>query len=216
MTREDRRRHNRELAAWCRAHRLMPAGEVWAAVKSGCRDVDALRALAGQPAAAPVVDSSSSAAPAVDRSSSSAAAPARAAGKMRAVGTVRDGDILPTGVVAGDPVTDPDTGRVWVTVRDAAGELVDHEYGPADELDVIRPRRAPAWVAAAAADYRDARDAWAAGRESSLPAPTSVPGVAGSSASMMQLTDDEYAAAFPRPRYADFVREHAARIRVPS
>lgn len=204
MTRQDRRQANRAMAAWCREHRLMPAGEVWAAVKAGCRDVDTLRALqTGRPAPAPAV----SAAP--------AARPARS-GRMRAAGTVRDGDILPTGVVAGDPVTDPDTGRVWLTVRDAAGELADSEHAADALLDVIRPRRAPAWIAAAAADYRDARDAWAAGRESSLPAPTSVPGVAGSSASLMQLTDDEYAAAFPRPRYADFVREHAARIRVSS
>lgn len=190
-TRAQRKAARRELAAWLRAHDITPTGAAWDAATAGERDVTTLRTL---------------------NTRDGASARRTADGRRTAAG-LRDGDILETGTVVGDPVTDPETLRVWVTVRTPAGELVDVDHAPTVPLEVTRPRRAPAWVQAAAADYRDARDAWEARRESTAPAPTTVPGVAHSSASYSQLTDGEYAAAYPRPVFADFLSAHADRMR---
>src|SRR5205085_11831384 len=66
---------------------------------------------------------------------------------------------------------------------------------------------------AAVVDYRAARDAWEALRESGQPAPSSVPGVAGSLVAMHQLEDEDFRAAHPAPRFTTFLAEHAARQR---
>lgn len=191
MTRAARKQAHRDLAAWCRDHGVTPNGAAWAAVKDGSRDTLTLRRLnVAEGCAARVTPDGS-----------------------RLAAGIRDGDIIAgRGTVLGAPVTDPDTGNLWVTVAGADG-TTDIELAPSDVVDVARVRRAPAWIQAAAADYRAARDTWEAARESGMPAPSSVPGVAGSNASMMQLEPGDYAAAYPRPRYADFVRDHADRNR---
>jgi len=55
-------------------------------------------------------------------------------------------------------------------------------------------------------DQRDARDAL---RESSLPAPSSVAGSAGSGVTMMQLEDDDFDAAVPRVTFKMWLEQHA-------
>lgn len=72
---------------------------------------------------------------------------------------------------------------------------------------------APPWVRAALDDYRTAVAQWEEQRESGRMAPAAY--AFGAQIAMYQLEDDEYAKAFPRPRFTDFVSEHAARRRNP-
>lgn len=186
-----RREANRAAAAWLRDNGLHPAGRVWEAARAGTRDVLTLRSLA-------IVDGQR----------------VRVADGARTVSSLKDGDMLTGhGRVTGDPVTDPDTGRAWVTVTGPDGSVTDLDLHPATPCDYTRTRKAPAWVAAAAAEYRDARDAWQAGIGSDRIVPTSVRGAAGSAATCAQLEPGDYAEAFPRPLYRDFLSEHAARLR---
>lgn len=73
-----------------------------------------------------------------------------------------------------------------------------------------RPRSEPIghhwwreWVTEA---YRAARDAWEANRESGLSMAPGVAGTAHALAGNHQLSDVEYAQAFPPPRLGDFMR----------
>lgn len=191
-TRSARREWRRELAAWMRANAVSPTGAAWDSALAGSRDVAALRLANAADGAAP------------KRLPDGAALPAY----------VRAGDVLTGhGVVVADAIADPETGATWVVVRSADGALVDVELPAGEPVDVVRKRVAPAWVQAAAADYRGARDAWEAARESGRPAPSSVPGAAGANVSMMQLEDADYRAHVPAPRFAEFLADHAARMR---
>lgn len=58
-------------------------------------------------------------------------------------------------------------------------------------------------------DYRDARAAWEALRESGAQAPTSVPGVAHSEAAIYQLEDEDFRAAFPPPTFRQWLEANA-------
>jgi transposase InsO family protein len=196
MTRAERKQARRDLAAWCRDNGITPQGSAWElAWEQGSRDVAAL-------IAANLTDG----------------CPAkRLPDGHRLPGGLKDGDYLPDhdGTVKGSPLPDPERGTVWcvITHGDATRDL---ELPATAPVAVVRTREAPAWVLAAAADYRDARDAWEATRESDRAlAPTTVPGISGSGVTMSQLGPDEYARHVPRPRYADYVREHAARNRQP-
>jgi hypothetical protein len=212
-TRAERKQARRELATWMREHGLAPTGAAWhAAADDGCRDVDALRVLAAR---------------------DGATAKRLPDGRLLPAG-LREGDTLADGArVICPPVLDPDTGAVWLTVRAPAphgttgqGDTGQGDTGrtedramPAGEPvpGVTRsPRTAPAWVQAAAADYRDARDAHAAWRESGAPVPSSVPGTAGSGAAAYQLEDADVATYAPPPRFRDYLAEHAARMREPA
>ena len=127
------------------------------------------------------------------------------------------GDWLPdygAHVVAVYAGPDPDTGRevVWLTLSDGS----DVELTRRAKVWIHRTYAAPEWVAAATSEYRDARHAWEALRESSAPIPAgAVAGAAGSSVSYCQLEEADYRAAFPVPRLAAFLRDHAARRREP-
>ena len=59
--------------------------------------------------------------------------------------------------------------------------------------------------------YRAARVAWELRRESSEVVPSSVPGVAGSDIACYQLDDETYKAAYPAPRFKDFLVQMADR-----
>lgn len=61
--------------------------------------------------------------------------------------------------------------------------------------------------AALVAEYRDARDAQLALRESGVTAPASV--TFGSSATYSQLEDDDFAAVVPPVRFKDWLLGHA-------
>jgi hypothetical protein len=202
VTRAERKTARRDLAAWFRDHALTPNGEAWrAATDDGVRDVETLRRL-------------------------------NAADGLTAK-RLPDGSVLPAGLHPGDrltdddavvlapPVTDPETGTVWVTVTttDPTGvtRQDDRQLPAGTPVDVTRaPRTAPAWVQAAAAEYRDARDAWEGLRESTtVLAPSTVPGCAGADVTMAQLETADYATHVPRPRFADYLRDHAARLREP-
>jgi hypothetical protein len=197
MTRAERKQARRDLAAWCRDHGVTPQGQAWElAWEQGSRDVAAL-------IAANLADG----------------CPAkRLPDGHRLPGGLKDGDYLPDhdGTVKGSPLTDPERGTVWVILSSGPDGTRDVELAPAEPVAVVRVREAPAWVQQAAADYRDARDAWERGRESDRAlAPTTVPGIAGSGVTMSQLGPDEYARHVPRPRYTDYLRDHAARNRQP-
>lgn len=59
--------------------------------------------------------------------------------------------------------------------------------------------------------YQAARSAWELRRESGELVPTNVPGAAGGSIACYQLSDEEYAAAFPPPRFKDFLVDMSTR-----
>lgn len=188
MTRDERRQANRAAAEWARGQGVTPSGRAWDAMRAGCQDVAMLRSL----------------------NLTDGCLARRMPDGARPASTLRDGDILTgSGRVTGAPVIDPDTRSLWVQVTREDGTVADLDIMPATPVHYARPRPA-GWMSAAGAAYRDAVDAWQAGRESGRPAPTSVPGVAGSDASCMQLTDEEYAAAFPKPDWRAFVREYVA------
>lgn len=114
------------------------------------------------------------------------------------------------------PVTDPDDGSLWLTLEDGRDVSLR-----ARKVWLYRRYTAPEWMAGALEAYRSARDAREAMRESGAPAPTSVPGLAGSSAAWCQLEREEFERVYPAPRLADFIRDAAAawrdgRDRVPA
>ena len=127
----------------------------------------------------------------------------------RRAANVAAGDWLPdyAAHATGAPVTDPDDGSVWVSL--ASGE--DVRFTPRGKVWLFRRYDAPAWMADALSSYRDARHAWEALRESGAVVATSaLAGGDGANVSCYQLEDDEYRAAFPPPRLADFIREAAS------
>jgi len=191
MTKTERRTRNRELAETLRAAGIVPTGRAWDAAQSGESDPGVLLAL---------------------NAADGLAAKRLPDGSMLP-GGIRTGDYLPEhdAHAAGAGMVDPETGSVLVPLSTGA----DVALPALVPVTVRRDKRAPEWVQTAAADYRSARDAWEAGRESGRPAPTSVPGIAGSSVAMCQLEPADYAAHVPAPRFADFLREHAARRRDP-
>lgn len=204
MTRAERKTARRELAAWLRGHGLAPVGAVWEHATAGTRDLDTLARYAAV---------------------CGGLLKRRADGRAMPAG-LRDGMTLGGSLtVVGAPVVDPETGEVFVVVRGPDGTTRDMmfraltpvtEQTPAAPPPVAKPsRKAPPWVQAAAADYRDARDAWIALRESCEPmaSVSTVAGAAGSAVCPAQLSDDEFAAAYPRPAYRDYLRDHAARRR---
>ncbi len=65
-------------------------------------------------------------------------------------------------------------------------------------------------------EYRAARAAWEDQRESGREAPTSVPGVAHSSAAMHQLEDADYRTAYPAPTFRDWLEQTAGQRREPA
>lgn len=128
----------------------------------------------------------------------------------RGVRQLAAGDYLPEhgSHVVGPGIQDPDTGRFWVTLD--TGDDVEIRTR---KVWVYRRYAAPEWMRDALAAYRSARDARDAVRESGAPAPSSVPGIAGSLASWSQLEPEDFARAYPAPRLADFIRDAAAAYR---
>lgn len=125
----------------------------------------------------------------------------------RTVRQVRPGDYLPEhgATVTADPLEDPD-GGVWLALDNGADVLVKTR-----RVWLHREYTAPEWMSSALEDYRAARDAREATRESSAPVPAGlVAGAAGSLAAWCQLEAEDFAAAYPAPRLADFIREAAA------
>lgn len=81
-------------------------------------------------------------------------------------------------------------------------------------LENTRPSSsAPMWVREAITDYRAARDAWDALRESAKPAPASVAGTNGATVALHQLEDADFVAAHPPPAFRDFLADRARRQR---
>jgi hypothetical protein len=191
MTKTERRTRNRELAETMRAAGIVPAGRAWDAAQSGETDPAAWLAL----------------------NLADGLAAKRLPDGTMLPGGIRPGDYLPEhdAHAAGAAMVDPDTGSVLVPLTSGR----DIELAPLEPVQVRRDRHAPEWVQVAAADYRAARDAWEAGRESGRPAPTSVPGIAGSGVAMYQLEPGDYAAHVPAPMFRDFLRDHADRMRAP-
>ena len=125
----------------------------------------------------------------------------------RGIRQIGAGDWLPDygATAVGAACQDPDTGRFWLTLD--TGQDVEIRTR---KLWVHRQYEAPVWMRDALEAYRSARDAREAMRESGAPAPTSVAGAAGSQAAWCQLEAEDFAAAYPAPRLADFIREAAA------
>ena len=126
----------------------------------------------------------------------------------RAARNARPGDWLPEygARVVAEPVTDPESGRHWLTLDDGR----DVEATPRGKVWLFRQYDSPAWMAEAVTAYRAARDAREALRESGHVVPTSVPGAAGSAVACYQLEPGDFDAAYPAPRLADYIREAAA------
>lgn len=123
------------------------------------------------------------------------------------------GDYLPDyGAHAiGDALEDPDDGSVWVTLETGQDVRVTTR-----KVWVHRRYAAPDWMRDALDAYRAARDAREALRESSAPIPAgAVAGAAGSLAAWCQLEPEDFSAAYPAPRLADFIRETCAARREP-
>jgi hypothetical protein len=100
-----------------------------------------------------------------------------------------------------------DDGRVWVSLDNGS----DLDFTPRGKVWLYRRYSAPAWMAAAVEDYRHARHAWEALRESSDPIPAgAVAGASGSGVAWCQLEDSDFRAAMPAPRLADHIRAAAA------
>lgn len=93
----------REVADWLRAHGITATGEAWESATFGERDPAVLRRIAAD-AGALVPHWSGHILPAA----------------------LADGDMTDWGQVIGAPITDPETGGVWVTVRRVTG-ATDHE-----------------------------------------------------------------------------------------
>jgi hypothetical protein len=189
MTRSERRAERRALAARLRDAGIVPAGRAWDAAQAGETDPTTLAAL----------------------NHADGLAAKRLPDGTTLPGGIRAGDYLPAydAHAAGAGMVDPETGAVLVPLSTGR----DVELPALEPVEIRRDRHAPAWVQEAAADYRHARDAWESARESGRPVPSTVPGAAGSAAAMCQLEPADYAAHVPAPRFADFLRDHAARRR---
>jgi hypothetical protein len=126
---------------------------------------------------------------------------------------IRPGDWLPEyGAHAiGDALEDPDDGSLWVTLETGQDVRVTTR-----KVWMFRRYAAPDWMRDALEAYRSARDARDALRESSDPIPAGiVAGAAGASCAWNQLERDDFNAACPAPRLADFIRDAAAARRAP-
>jgi hypothetical protein len=125
----------------------------------------------------------------------------------RSARQVQAGDYLPDyGAHAiGPAMQDPDDGAMWVTLDDGRDIRITTR-----KVWMFRRYTAPEWMADALANYRAARDAREAMRESGQLAPSTVAGISGSDAGWNQLEPAEFAAAYPAPRLADYIREAAA------
>jgi hypothetical protein len=205
-TRAERKAARRDLAAWMREHGIPPTGEAWRlATDDGCRDVPTLLLAA---AASGVV---------AKRLPDGSCLP----------GGLKAGDILTDtdgdATVVGSPVVDPDTGEVWVTVSTTDADGVtrqdDRTYTATMPVDRIpAPRTAPAWILAAAADYRGARDSW----EQEFEATTHTsyaPGLIGrerrreARGGRREVTD--YLENHPAPVWRDYLANAAAALHNP-
>jgi hypothetical protein len=96
------REWRRELADWLRGHGMAATGAAWELVTAGERDLVTLRRAAGDQLAR------------------------HWSGTLPA-GALTAGDTIDGGEVTGDPVTDPETGSVWVTVRRVKSSPTDHD-----------------------------------------------------------------------------------------
>lgn len=126
---------------------------------------------------------------------------------------IRAGDWLPEhGAHAlTDAVEDPDDGSVWITLDDGRDLHLTTR-----KAWVHRRYTLAGWQRDAVAAYRDARDARNALRESGAPIPAGVvAGTAGAAVGCYQLSDEEFTAAYPPPRLADFLRDAAESRRAP-
>jgi hypothetical protein len=131
----------------------------------------------------------------------------------RSARQVRAGDWLPElGAHAiTDAIADPDDGAQWVTLDDGRDVRLTTR-----KVWLWRRYELADWQRDAVTAYRDARDARAAMRESSQPIPAGViAGTAGAEISWCQLSDAEFAAAYPAPRLAEFLRDAADARRAP-
>lgn len=126
----------------------------------------------------------------------------------RSVRQVTTGDYLPDhgAHVVAPAVLDPDDGAWWITLDTGQDIRITTK-----RVWLFRRYAAPEWMTDALTSYRAARDARDATRESFQPIPAgAVAGAAGSLASWCQLEPADFAAAYPAPRLADFIREAAA------
>lgn len=117
----------------------------------------------------------------------------------RRAANVQPGDWLPEygAHVAVPALADPETGAWWLTLTDGR----DLEFTPRGKLWLFREYAAPEWMAAAIADYRDARAAWELAREA---------------VAIGYATEErEYAETHTAPRLAEFIRDAAAARREP-
>lgn len=109
-----------------------------------------------------------------------------------------------------DAVEDPD-GGVWLTLDDGRDIHVTVR-----KVWVHRRYQLAGWQRDAVAAYRDARDARNALRESgTIVAAGIVAGTSGADVACYQLSDAEFATAYPAPRLAEFLREYADANRTP-
>ena len=115
----------REIAEWMRAHGIAAHGIPWELATTGCRDLAEIRRTAAD-------------------SGDAAALVRHWDGYVMPAGLATD-DGTDWGTVVGSPVTDPDTGAVWVTVRqiDAARTLADVEMPAGTPVRVIRGKGGP-------------------------------------------------------------------------
>lgn len=126
----------------------------------------------------------------------------------RSARQVQAGDWLPDygAHTVGPAVEDPDDSAQWLTLDDGRDIRVVTR-----KVWLFRRYAAPEWMGDALAAYRSARDAREALRESSQPIPAgAVAGAAGSSAAWCQLEPEDFTAAYPAPRLADYIRDAAA------
>ena len=131
----------------------------------------------------------------------------------RGVRQIHAGDYLPDyGAHAiGDAVEDPDDGSHWLTLEDGRDIRLTVR-----KVWLFRRYELAGWQRDAVTAYRDARDARQALRESGAIVPAgAVAGTAGADIACYQLTDSEFAAAYPAPRLADFLRDAADARRAP-
>lgn len=125
----------------------------------------------------------------------------------RGVRQIRAGDYLPEhGAHAlTDAVEDPDDASVWLTLDNGQDVQLTTR-----KAWIHRRYALDGWQRDAVTAYRDARHAWEALRESGDPIPAGVvAGTAGANVGAYQLTDEEFARAYPAPRFADFLRDAA-------
>jgi hypothetical protein len=124
----------------------------------------------------------------------------------RSARQVRAGDWLPDygGHATTDAVEDPDDGSIWWTLDD--GRDIRHTRR---KVWLHRRYSLTGWQRDAVSCYRDARDARTALRESSASVTADIAGTAGANVGAYQLSDAEFAAAYPAPRLADFLRDAA-------